>query len=241
MTLRNDLLKSRDPEFQYRAAALKGLYRKARALALQECRRFGPMEGTPELEEPLPEDDVDGYLRAELEQSDLEIRQAREAHNTYYAPGSERFSDAIAKLVLLNSNVHPVDPKFDAVSGEYCGGRSAEWRSAHYRLTRTHDFSLEYTDKDLKALKMPKDIDEPIFRSLASFQLMESAEGMTPEAYRDMVLDLGAGYVEHWDEITKDFANIQVIINMAEKFPGFLDTENNPADQVLLRRIQYYN
>ena len=31
------------------------------------------------------------------------------------------------------------------------------------------------------------------------------------------------------------------MINMAEKFPDFLDTENNPADQLLLRRIQYYN
>ncbi len=51
---------------------------------------------------------------------------------------------------------------------------------------------------------------------------------------------------EHYLEIAKDFANIQIDFHMAAHFPGFVrknpdDGKDNPDDVRLYNRIQYYN
>ena len=51
---------------------------------------------------------------------------------------------------------------------------------------------------------------------------------------------------EHYLDIAKDFANIQVDFHMATHFPGFVrknqdDGKDNPDDVRLFNRIQYYN
>lgn len=45
--------------------------------------------------------------------------------------------------------------------------------------------------------------------------------------------------LEHYGELSNDFANGQVDMNMATKFPGFL-REDSPEDQLLKRRILYF-
>ena len=45
--------------------------------------------------------------------------------------------------------------------------------------------------------------------------------------------------LEHYGELSNDFANGQVDMNMATKFPGFL-REDNPEDQLLKQRILYF-
>ncbi|MDE5589218.1 MAG: hypothetical protein K2J60_08785 [Acetatifactor sp.] len=259
LTLREDLIGQRKLEYEYKAAVLRGLVE--RAAGFQE-----------------------------------QGRQTIEAASTLYQnrkkPGTmecQKVFEYFGRDHTLQSLVF-ADRKFDDVAEEFTAG-TGEMAGAKKRLKQKKYFSLD-EEKRIR-LGMPKTIGEPLFRSPRSFLDLEAAQTLlTPEEYRKMLLNLGAGaeltpeltlderkeaikkndagldtlrevmaaqydmlerkygnsieqlrvrdIMEHFVDIAKDFANIQVDFHMTKCFPGFI-RENNPDDERLDNQIRYYN
>ena len=116
------------------------------------------------------------------------------------------------------------------------------------RLQKQHYYTLNRSQAELKEMGLPNEIGEAIFRSFESFQRLEATQTLlTPEQYRQMLLDLGAGTDMHngeWEEfLQEEVVDAQGKTKTVVKtvmFPGTPEEELRPALEQNARGLETY-
>ena len=298
MTLRDDLVGQRMVEYDYKVTLLRGLADRARGLALQQQGQMGPLPEENYLtageRHALAGKTVEQFIAERLELGTREIEAAKARYKDLRTPGTRAFQEWATDLLMKGAMQTAVyNLNFQIMEQEFWGRRTPELDRVMSRVRDLHYFSLAYSPQELQEMGIPKDIGEPIFRSFASTASMEAVVRlMSPEEFRQMVLDLGAGgnltyetatreqreaavaqnarglaaykrvvraqfdmmerrygdrlehitvreLCDYYSSLALDFSNIQVLLNMATKYPGFINPDD-PEDQLLLQQINYY-
>ena len=199
MTLRDDLVGQRGVEFTYKTSMLRGLAERARGLALQRQSQAGSMQMdqylTPTELGTLAGKPVEQFATKRIEIGTRLIRTAQAQYKAHTTPGTPEFRQWIQNLLSRNAHQYVVyDMKFQRVMDELYDRGTPQLDQAMVRVKDHRYFSLAHSPEELQAMGKPADIGEPIFRSLAPTVTMEAtAKLCTPEEFRQMVLDLGAG------------------------------------------------
>ncbi len=206
LTLKEDLTGQRKLEYEYKSALLRGLVERADGFTKQgeqtikrAAERYQKQmtPGTPEFQEFFdylrfinfsslvtvdPKyDDVarEYYMAASLndelpKQPPEEVKKRPEEVKKWLEEAKKRLEEAEKRL----------EEEFG----------TGEMITIVKRLKSEHYFSLNHTKEDLERLKKPSDIGECLFRSTSSFLKTEAAETLlTPEQFRRMLFNLGAG------------------------------------------------
>lgn len=297
-TLRDDLVGQREVEYSYKASMLRGLAERARGLALQRQSQAGPMQAdqylTPTEARGLADKTIEEFAAQRIGIGGRLIEAAKTKYKAQTTLGTPEFQEWLTDLLARSATQDVVyNMKFQGVIDELYGAGTPELARVIDRVKNHSYFSLAHSPEELRAMGKPQDIGEPIFRSFPPTVSMEATEKLcTPEQFRQMVLDLGAGdgmtyedtpqqereaaveqnarglaaykrivraqydmlerkygnrleeltiqeVCAHYGDLARDFGNIQVVLNMTNRHPDFLDP-NDPADQLLLERVNYY-
>ncbi|MCF2616343.1 hypothetical protein JQM68_03930 [Oscillibacter valericigenes] len=138
--------------------------------------------------------------------------------------------------------------KFRGVIDEFENGNTPEIAQAKKRLKSQHYYTLHRSEAELKEMGIPKTIGEPIFRSFESFQRLEAAQTLlTPEQYRQMLLDLGAGADMHngeWEKTIQEKVvdaqgKTEVVVKKVMS-PGTPEEELRPVLEQNARGLETY-
>ena len=199
MTLKDDLVGQRAREYSYKVSMLRGLAERARGLALSRQGQYGPLPPEACLSD-AERQKFGGKSIAEFaaQREELGARQMESAREKYRAvtnPSTPEFKEWLKSLVLKGAHQKSVHSmKFNAVVNELQDRQIPGHEELMKRIKDEHYFSLAHSAEELKANNQPEDIGEPIFRSFESFiSLRATQKLLTPEAFRTMVLQLGAG------------------------------------------------
>ncbi len=219
LMMEDEVLGSRGNEFIYKCAEIRALAKEGRMIALlasgfRENKRVG--------EEYLTEEErreAGGFpeilIGRKLHEAEEEIKSAKKRYQDVRTPGTEEF-ESWAKDINLKGKLErePVDMKYEPVTSEFKKKENSEIPQdpeilqAIERLMEEPYYSLEYTKEQLKDLGMPENLGESLFRSFGAFLKKEAAKTLlSPEDFRQMLLDLGAGtgmHCEPWESVEKE-------------------------------------
>ncbi|MBD5527275.1 MAG: hypothetical protein HDR02_02550 [Lachnospiraceae bacterium] len=259
LTLREDLIGQRKLEYEYKSALLRGLaeraagfkkqgertmeaasalYQKRMTPGTEECQKFfeyfGKEHNLQELIINAPTfDDVAKEFYAgtgELAEAEKRLRQ-----NHYFSLDEE-------ERIRLDMPKTIGEPLFRSL------GSFLHLEATHTRLT-PEQFKQMLLNLGAGAGLTPVSSEEErkpaIEKNNAGLDtlrdVMAAQYEMLERKYGNSIEQLTIKDVmEHFVDIAKDFANIQVDLHMTKRFPGFI-RENNPDDERLDNRIRYYN
>ena len=212
LTLKDDLVGQREVEFSYKVSTLRALAEKARALALlAQSRAGGELDETffTDVEYGRLQQSPTAYAASRLKVSGASLQAAKNKYDKLRTPGTPEFKEWIGTLAQKNpSKLVITGDKFRAVIDEFNNGATPEAAKVIKRLKNQHYYTLHRSEAELKEMGIPKGIGEAIFRSFESFQRLEATQTLlTPEQYRQMLLDLGAGTDMHngeWEETLQE-------------------------------------
>lgn len=239
ITLKEELVGQRGPEYSMKISVLRALAEKARTLAiLAKAENTGKFEDVDYTNAELREmqGGKEAFLNRKLEAAANLLHTSEEKYHRTYTPGTQEFQNYIN---YLNDN-KPVslvvdDIRYHAVCMEFQEKQTAEAAQAMKRLKENYYYTLRYSEAELKAKGMKPNIKEAIFRSFRSFLGMEATRKLlTPEAFRQMLLDLGAGGGLHngeWSVVDGE----KLIIN-----PGSPQEEVEEAIRLNNRGLETY-
>lgn len=190
MTLGDELLGLHREEYRYKLAMIQGLYEKARGLAgLAWEREAAPGESL---------EDTEGYAPASVAMGIRRVEEAKRYYRAVKIQGTPEFQAWAHRIHDLGSQRAPWGDKLDAVIREFQESQDPEILAVMHRIKDTHYYSLDYSQAEVEALGMKPNLGEALFRSFTSFASTEAAQTLlTPEQFRQMVLDLGAGDQMH--------------------------------------------
>ena len=212
LTLKDDLVGQREVEFSYKVSTLRALAEKARALALlAQSRAGGELDETffTDVEYGRLQQSPTAYAASRLKVSGASLQAAKNKYDKLRTPGTPEFKEWIGTLAQKNpSKLVITGDKFRAVIDEFNNGATPEAAKVIKRLKNQPYYTLHRSEAELKEMGLPNEIGEPIFRSFESFQRLEATQTLlTPEQYRQMLLDLGAGTDMHngeWEETLQE-------------------------------------
>jgi len=248
--MEDELLGSRGNEFIYKCAEIRALAKKGRMIALLAT---GFRNGRKVGEEYLTEEErreAGGFpeilIGQKLHEAEAEIKSAKKRYQDVRTPGTEEF-ESWAKDINVKGKLErePADMKYEPVTSEFTKKenseipQSPEILQAIKRLTETPYYSLEYTKEQLKELGMPENIGESLFRKYDAFLKKEAVKTLlSPTAFRQMLLDLGAGeglHCEPWESVEKertvDEDGEELYVRRTVQHPATLREELEPAIQ----------
>ncbi len=132
------------------------------------------------------------------ERQELGARQMESARENYRKMtdfSTPEFKEWLTKLVERSAHQKSVHSmKFNAVVNELQDRQIPGHEELMKRIKDKSYFSLAHSAEELKAKNQPENIGEPIFRGFETFiSLRATQKLLTPEAFRTMVLQLGAG------------------------------------------------
>lgn len=197
MTLGDDLLGEHWEEYRYKLAMIQGLYEKARGLAgLAWEREAAPGESL---------EDTEGYAPASVTMGVRRMEEAKRYYRAVKILGTPEFHAWAHRIIEQGVQNAPWGDKFDEVIRELQESQDPEILAAMHRVQHSYYYSLDYSQAEVEALEMKPNLGEALFRSFTSFASTEAAQTLlTPEQFRQMVLDLGAGDQMHkgtWDKM----------------------------------------
>ncbi len=203
LMLQDELLGSRENEFTYRCAMVQALAKKARMYALLangtvENMRIGG-EYLTEEERREAGDAPEFMIRQKILDAEEEMQAAKKRYQDVRTPGTEEFK-SWAKDIIDRGKLERevIDIKYEPVLSEFEKRETPEIQQAMDRIQDKQYYSLEYTKEQAEALGMTENIGEPVFRSFDPFLKKEATKKLlSPEEFRRMVLDLGAGAGMH--------------------------------------------
>lgn len=212
LTLKDDLVGQREVEFSYKISTLRALAEKARALALlAQSRAGGELDETffTDAEYHRLQQSPTAYAASRLKVSERGFQTAKSQYDNLRTPGTPAFKEWVQALVQKNPAKLVISgDKFNAVIDEFDNGATPEAAQAMKRLKNQPYYTLHRSEAELQEMGLPKEIGEAIFRTFESFQRLEATQTLlTPEQYRQMLLDLGAGADMHngeWEEVLQE-------------------------------------
>ena len=199
MTLKDDLVGQRAREYSYKVSMLRGLAERARGLALLRQGQFGPLPPEACLSDAerqkLGGKSIAEFAAQREQVGARQMESAREKYRVLTDPSTPEFKKWLESLIVKGAHQKSVHSmKFNAVVNELEDEQIPENEELMKRIRNKPYFSLAYSEEELKDNNQPKNIGEPIFRSFESFiSLRATQKLLTPEAFRTMVLQLGAG------------------------------------------------
>lgn len=259
LTLREDLIGQRKLEYEYKSALLRGLaeraagfkkqgertmeaasalYQKRMTPGTEECQKFfeyfskehtlqGLIINAPKF------DDVEKEFYAGT--GELAEAKNRLRDNRYFSLDEEK-----RKRMNMPENIG--EPLFRSLKS------FLSLEATHTRLT-PEQFKQMLINLGAGAGLTPVSSEEErkpaIEKNNAGLDtlrdVMAAQYDMLERKYGNSIEQMTVKDVmEHFVDIAKDFANIQVDFHMTKNFPGFI-RENNPDDERLDNRIRYYN
>nr|WP_297180688.1 hypothetical protein [uncultured Agathobaculum sp.] len=199
MTLKDELVAQRGPEYAYKVSMLRGLAERARGLAMQRQGQGVPLSPEEYLTEAerqkLGDKDVAAFAAQREQLGARQIEGAREKYRAVTTSGTQENREWLFGIIQNSAHQRSVyNMKFEAVIDELEAAATPEMQSVMRRLKDKHYFSLAHTPEQLASMHLPQDISEAIFRSFTGFTSLRATEKMlSPEQYRTMMLQLGAG------------------------------------------------
>lgn len=252
LTLKDDLVGQREAEFSYKISTLRALAEKTRALALlAQSQAGGELDETffTDAEYHRLQQSPTAYAASRLKVSERGFQTAKSQYDKLRTPGTPEFKAWVQALVQKNpAKLVIPGGKFRAVIDEFNNGATPEAAQAMKRLQKQHYYTLNRSQAELKEMGLPNEIGEAIFRSFESFQRLEATQTLlTPEQYRQMLLDLGAGADMHngeWeDHVQEKVVDAQGEVKTVTKTvisPGTPEEELRPALEQNVRGLETY-
>ncbi len=200
ITLKEDMLGSRQIDFTYKQNILRGLAERARGLALLRQKQTGEVDGTfLTTGEQAHLADLEDYANSRIRIGATAIETAIEKRNKLRTRGTPEFSAYFMEMLVKGAGNRAIpNAILAAVSESIRKDTSPEALAIKERVSGTHYRNLAWSEAELKERGLRQNIGEAIFRSYTSFQCYEAAEKLlTPEQYRQMIKDLGAGAGMH--------------------------------------------
>ena len=252
LTLKDDLVGQREVEFSYKVSTLRALAERARALALlAQSQAGGELDETffTDVEYSRLQQSPTAFAASRLKVSETSLQAAKSKYDKLRTTGTPEFKTWIQELVQKNPAKLVISgDKFNAVIDEFTNGDTPEITQAMKRLQKRHYYSLQHSEAELKEMGLPKEIGEAIFRSFGSFQRLEATQTLlTPEQYRQMLLDLGAGADMHngeWEDyVHEDVVDAQGKVKTVTKTvmsPGTPEEKLRPVLEQNARGLETY-
>lgn len=204
VTMKEELTCERSAEYDMKLQIVRALAQKARVLALLREQRDGslPSGTTLWLSDTKAAPSSAQELQREAQESERRLKAARETWQTRFVPGTQSamdYSIALAKQASLSFLFE--QHSLSDVMREFQFETSPEAAAVKTRLSKEYYYSLSVSQEELESRGMPFSIGEAIFRSYYPFAALEAAQTLlTPQSYRQMLLDLGAGHQMHKGE-----------------------------------------
>ncbi len=205
LMLQDELLGSREYEYIYKSAMVTALAKKARMLSLLAKGEMGDEnikeECLTEKERREAGNVPELWVNQKLQEAEKEIGRAETKYENAHVLGTREFANWIENIIDRGKlDREAVDMKYEPVISEFEKEETPEIQQVMKRLREKNYYSIECTNEQRKALGMPENIGEGLFRSFGAFLKKEAAKKLlSPEEFRQMLLDLGAGAGMHGD------------------------------------------
>ena len=208
MTLEDELVGQRSVEYSYKLNMLRGLAERARGLALLRQAEAGPLSRdylTHPEQIKVRDGSITDFAASRIKIGDTQIATARASRQAMTDLNSPQFRQWLEERIIKAANqMVAYDSKFDAVLQELDEQATPEIQEAINGVSRRAYRSLAHSPAELAAMGRPQDIGEAIFRAFSSMAAMDATQTLlTPQQFRQMVLDLGAGGNLTYDTATQ--------------------------------------
>ncbi|NLV86752.1 MAG: hypothetical protein GX025_06005 [Clostridiales bacterium] len=212
-TMKSELLGDRIYEFDEKVVVIRGLYEKSRGLALRRAAKFAPLQPNTFSEgewlyKIKSEDKIDKFIEERLYMGDRALKGAEQKRQQLEDINSDtsksRITEQLDHAVTVGQmykrgKFHEVEQEFIRAKKKMDNGlpMTDEERLLAETMVRISDNRYKiaaFDEDDAELTGTQVDIGEPVFRSFGRYTESDSGRTMTPEQFRQMVLDLGAGY-----------------------------------------------
>ena len=208
MTLEDELVGQRGVEYSYKLNMLRGLAERARGLALLRQAEAGSLSRdylTRPEQVKVGDGSITDFAASRIKTGDTQIATARASRQAMTDLNSPQFRQWLEERIFNAANqMVAYDSKFDAVIQELDEQATPELQEAVNGVSRRAYRSLAHSPAELAAMGRPENIGEAIFRAFSNMAAMDATQTLlTPQQFRQMVLDLGAGGNLTYDTATQ--------------------------------------
>ena len=211
-SMKNEMLGDRIYDYANRVSTLRALAEKSRGIALQRAAKLGdlPREAFSDFEWINKIHDASGVAafcndRKEIGQRMLDAQIAKNADQqqvdspAFKAKCQEQVRTAVASNFFVAGQFIEIEDSFKNALKKKNAGEplSEDERIMAEAMDRvqTNRYKLAgYTAEEAARDGVQADIGEPVFRSFTRFTEGEAGRQLTPEQFKQLVLDFGAGY-----------------------------------------------
>ena len=196
LTLGDDLIRYKGPEYAYQASMIQALAQRARALAVGYMTKHGGADAACFIQEEQPlAGGIPAWTERQLAASSQQMEESRTRLHNSALVGQPEYEDRLAQGVKIGKNMaNLMDDPLTRVTWEYERSQAPEAQAVRQRLQDENYYSLNYTPQELEARGLPANLSESLFRRFGAFLQSRAAQALlTPETLREMLENLAAG------------------------------------------------
>ena len=196
LTLGNDLIRYKGPEYAYQSSMIQALAQRARALAVGYMTEHGGADAACfTKEDQFPAGGIPAWTERQLAASSQQMEESRTRLHNSALVGQPEYEDRLAQGVKIGKNMaNLMDDPLSRVIWEYEYGQTPAAQAVRRRLQDENYYSLDYTPQELEARGLPANLSESLFRRFGAFLQSRAAQALlTPETLREMLENLAAG------------------------------------------------